>query len=89
MNFDKSTFPNKTLAGSSMVFMTESLTELVVHLDNALGALALSCPHGRDYIGRDESYRAAQEQHKANYNELLKLKNFYEDKRDHCHDQSL
>ena len=88
MNLDKSTFPQRTLAGSSFEHLVEELNKVVSPLDEAIAALAFACPHPRDYIGRDDQHRAACAQHTENFNDLLRLKNFFEDKRDHCFDQT-
>ena len=87
MNLDKSTFPTRTLAGSSFEHLVEELNKVVSPLEEALYAIVDAMPHGRDYIGRDEEYKAACAQHTENYNDLLKLKNFFEDKRQHCFEQ--
>jgi hypothetical protein len=82
------TFPTRTLNGSSMRTLAEDHTKAYHALEQALQRLAEVAPHGRDYIGREEVYQAARAEHDEQLRSIRKLIDFHLAKAMHCFDQS-
>ena len=81
------TFPTKSLNGSSMRTMAEDHNKAYHALEEALRMVAEVAPHGRDYIGREEVYQAARAEHDEQLRSIRKLIDFHLAKTMHCFDQ--
>ncbi len=82
------TFPTKSLNGSSMRTLAEDHTKAYHALEQALQRLAEVAPHGRDYIGHEDMYQVAREEHDQQLRSIRKLIDFHLAKAMHCFDQS-
>ena len=82
------TFPTKSLAGSSMSDMAEDHAKVYHALQEALEKMASASPHGRDYIGREDVYQAARQEHHEQLASLRKMMDFHLEKSIHCFDQA-
>lgn len=82
-----STFPNRTLNGSSFSQLAVECDLARQKLDEAIQSLPL--PHPRDYqsYGHDGAYKEARQEFIEQMNGLKKLRDFFANKRDHCLDQ--
>ena len=83
------TFPLKSLNGSSMRTMAEDHTKVYHALEEAVLKLAEASPHGRDYIGREDTYQAAREEHDEQLRSLRKMIDFHLAKAIHCFNQTM
>lgn len=83
------TFPNRTLNGSSMRTLAEDHSKAYHALEEALRKVAEVAPHGRDYVGREELYQAARQEHDEQLRSIRKLIDFHLAKAIHCFDQTL
>ena len=82
------TFPLKSLNGSSMRTLAEDNTKAYHALEQALEKVVDAAPHGRDYVGRDDVYQAAREEHLKSVMALKQMIDFHLAKAMHCFDQS-
>lgn len=85
---DHITFPKRTLAGSSMSHMADDNCKVVSALNKALLAAVETCPHPRDYIGKEDMYQVARQEHNAKVDSIHDLIAFYTAKAEHCMDEA-
>lgn len=81
------TFPTRTLNGSSMQTLAENHSKAHHALEEALRLVVDAAPHGRDYIGREDVYQLAREEHDQQLRSIRKLIDFHLAKAMHCFDQ--
>ncbi len=85
---DHITFPKRTLSGSSMSHMADDNYKAVSALNEALIAVVGTTPHPRDYIGKEDMYQVARQEHNAKVDAVRDLIAFYTAKAEHCMDEA-